>query len=558
MKSTPRGYVKFGMYTEIRDMRTIYFDAVRFSNFLDRQTMEEWVNDQAHLPSISITAPRNESQVATGSTFTTTVEASDPGGKKLGTAGGVTKVEFFADNCSMMVDTIAPFSALYSLGDGPHTLNAIVTDTDGNTRTSETVDIYVGPKPPRATLLSPLKNDNFVDGQSIELQSEVIDVEGRGLVLVEFFEGANSIGATNTATTTRATMFKMLWTPSKEGAYMLRVVGTDQNGKRAQSKAVPITVGATLETSTVTAVEDASLREGNPGSTANWGNLEVYGNPGAQIVSVVKFDTSAFSQTKEFRKATLKLYTTSLKTKGSVFAVFAVTSGDWVESQVTWSTGPTRAAKIAHAAIQHTGEYVAFDVTSYLSDKLKASDLVTTTFWIEDNTQMKESVEFHSHIKSNPPLLEVSTSDVAAVDEISLLPDNGDSCAGGTGPDASPPSSLSPTSSPTAPPPCDCDAACKWNGTACQKQECLWCTRVDCHFCINTPVQHAAIASVGGDEAQQANSGLFWGVIGILILLVVSSCIVIALLVTHIRSITMHGGLAGKWPCKLLFQMPHP
>lgn len=40
------GYVKFGMYTEMRDERTLLFDAIKISNGLNGKSLDEWAKDQ--------------------------------------------------------------------------------------------------------------------------------------------------------------------------------------------------------------------------------------------------------------------------------------------------------------------------------------------------------------------------------------------------------------------------------------------------------------------------------------------------------------------------------
>ena len=40
------GYVKFGMYTEMRDERTLLFDAIKISNGLNDKSLDEWAKDQ--------------------------------------------------------------------------------------------------------------------------------------------------------------------------------------------------------------------------------------------------------------------------------------------------------------------------------------------------------------------------------------------------------------------------------------------------------------------------------------------------------------------------------
>lgn len=59
------GYVKFGMYTEIRDERVIYFDAVSMSSSSQPKASEAaWVEEDLHLPSVTLTSPSNAAAIA--------------------------------------------------------------------------------------------------------------------------------------------------------------------------------------------------------------------------------------------------------------------------------------------------------------------------------------------------------------------------------------------------------------------------------------------------------------------------------------------------------------
>ena len=56
------GYLKFGMYTEIRSERVIYFDAVSMTSGrlpTGFATEQEWVDEHLHLPTATLTAPAN-------------------------------------------------------------------------------------------------------------------------------------------------------------------------------------------------------------------------------------------------------------------------------------------------------------------------------------------------------------------------------------------------------------------------------------------------------------------------------------------------------------------
>eukprot|EP00746_Dinoflagellata_sp_MGD_P166519 gnl/MRDRNA2_/MRDRNA2_96456_c0_seq1.p1 gnl/MRDRNA2_/MRDRNA2_96456_c0~~gnl/MRDRNA2_/MRDRNA2_96456_c0_seq1.p1 ORF type:complete len:826 (+),score=131.00 gnl/MRDRNA2_/MRDRNA2_96456_c0_seq1:125-2602(+) len=421
LKRTPRGYVKFGMYTEIRDMRTLYFDAVRFSNFLD-VPFEKWLTDQAHLPSVSLKSPNNGSHLPSGSRISIVANAQDPGSQKYGIAGGIAKVEFFAGKCSVGVVSASPCSASFAPSDGPYSLTAVVTDSDGNSATSQVVDVYVGNKPPEVALLSPSQQANVRSSEVVEMKAKASDPDG-AISQVTFYAGDEKVGI---AKNHRHGFYVMSWKPKKAGAYTLQAVAIDGDGKSGRSKSVRVTVDAKIQTKSVKAMDDASLREGSPSSPGNWGDVEIYGKPGARVVGVFKFDISSFKKSSEIRQAKLRLYAVKGKGGPSVLLVFGAAAKDWREKDVTWSRGPSRADRLSSLTVGKFRQYYEFDVTSYIADMAHASGTLVT-FWLEFQDLKYGKVEFESRRddKRNPPQLKVTTSSIAMVEDTDDAADDG-------------------------------------------------------------------------------------------------------------------------------------
>ena len=90
------GYLKFGMYTEIRSERVIYFDAVSMTSGrlpTGFTTEQEWVDEHLHLPTATLAAPANSLSLASGDAISLTADASDLGCKTW-YSGGISKVEW--------------------------------------------------------------------------------------------------------------------------------------------------------------------------------------------------------------------------------------------------------------------------------------------------------------------------------------------------------------------------------------------------------------------------------------------------------------------------------
>ena len=95
-------------------------------------------------PTVSITAPADNSSFSAGTPITITADANDG-------VGNITHVEFFVDGTSIGIDLTAPYSASYTgLTAASHIITAIATDNDGQTTTSSAVNITILGPPPTA------------------------------------------------------------------------------------------------------------------------------------------------------------------------------------------------------------------------------------------------------------------------------------------------------------------------------------------------------------------------------------------------------------------------
>ena len=161
-------------------------------------------------------------------------------------------------------------------------------------------------------------------------------------------------------------------------------------------------------TTTVNPTDDASLLEADPDNNANWGDVEVYGKPDAQIVGVLRFSLESYADA-EVRTAKLRLHTTYVKDSGAAFTVYRA-SGDWDETTVTWNNGPTKGDAITSVDVTATGQWFEWDVSAFTAETV--SDGATAlTFWVEDSSVNWQKFECESRRddKTNPPELVVTT-----------------------------------------------------------------------------------------------------------------------------------------------------
>ncbi|MFY0625552.1 MAG: polysaccharide lyase family 7 protein [Reichenbachiella sp.] len=160
-------YWKAGVYLQDEGEATAYFDKL-------------YTGDGGNKPpSISITAPGNNSVFEDGDNITITADASD-------VDGSIAKVEFFRGTTKLGEDNSSPYSYLWNnVSEGSYTLTTTATDNEGATTTSEEIDITINPVPEQYTLTSDITGDGTVtlnpaggvydDGTEVTLTAEAND-----------------------------------------------------------------------------------------------------------------------------------------------------------------------------------------------------------------------------------------------------------------------------------------------------------------------------------------------------------------------------------------------
>jgi len=185
------------------------------------------------LPSVSITAPGNNTILTAPATFTVTASASD-------SDGSISKVEFYSGATLLDTATGAPYSVTVS---GSHagvlSLTAIATDDRGASSTSAPVTVIVNSLP-SVSLTSPSTNAAFKAPASIPLTVQVADADG-SIANVEYFYGTTG---TTLITSLSAPPYSFVWTEVPQGTYALTARVTDNLGASVTSVPVNVTVNA--------------------------------------------------------------------------------------------------------------------------------------------------------------------------------------------------------------------------------------------------------------------------------------------------------------------------
>lgn len=183
-------------------------------------------------PTVNVTNPAEGTVVAAPYDGTLSANAAD-------SDGTVAQVEFFLNGISAGVVTVAPYQVVASaLTGGIYSLTATATDDKGATKTSMAVNFTVN-DPPSVSMTSPTNGASFATPVDITLSADATDTDGT-IAQIEFFEGANSLGVATSAP------FTLAWSNAPAGSYNLTAAATDNQGAKTLSRAVPITVSASV------------------------------------------------------------------------------------------------------------------------------------------------------------------------------------------------------------------------------------------------------------------------------------------------------------------------
>jgi hypothetical protein len=297
-----------------------------------------------------------------------------------------------------------------------------VTDSDDNEATSAPVAIHVGLS---VAIISVSPQAN-ISPDGVAITATASDADG-SVFQVEFFVDDGSLGHIHMPANG---IHSANWVvPRETDTYALTAVATNHDGRTTESEPATVSVDASVFTSSVTATHDASLREGSPSSTANWGDVEVYGNSGAQIVGVFKFDISSFADA-DVTTALLRLYVVTVRGTGGEFSAFRATGDNWQEDSVTWNNGPSKGALVSTQYIDSTNRWYEFDMTQYVADKVNAG-ATELTIWIEDASTTNEKFECDSRRsdQDNPPELTVTARELDLTVALEIPGDDSEDCS---------------------------------------------------------------------------------------------------------------------------------
>ncbi|MFL5729663.1 MAG: Ig-like domain-containing protein [Cytophagaceae bacterium] len=185
------------------------------------------------IPSVSVTAPLNNSSFTAPASVTITAAAAD-------SDGTVSKVEFFNGLTLLGSDLSSPYSFDWtSVPAGTYSITAKATDNSGGVNTSSAVSIVVNPgvpnKAPQVSLTAPAAASVFTAPASIAITAIASDSDGT-ITSVKFFNGSTLLSTDDVAP------YSFTWSNVAAGTYSITATATDNGGAVTTSSAVSVTV----------------------------------------------------------------------------------------------------------------------------------------------------------------------------------------------------------------------------------------------------------------------------------------------------------------------------
>jgi len=181
-------------------------------------------------PTVSLTAPANNSSVAGKASISLTATATD-------TDGTVSKVEFYNGTTLLGSSTTAPYSYNWAnVVPGSYSITAKVTDDKGGSTTSTPVSITVT-NPITVNVTAPANNASVTVGTPIAITATATDSKGT-ITKVEFYNGATLLGSSTTAP------YSYSWTNAAIGTYSITAKVTDSQSLTQTSSPVSVQVKA--------------------------------------------------------------------------------------------------------------------------------------------------------------------------------------------------------------------------------------------------------------------------------------------------------------------------
>jgi hypothetical protein len=310
-------------------------------------------------PTVTVTAPANNANVARDSSVAITATATD-------SASSVSKVDFYIDGGLVQTDTTSPYSYTWNTTGvtlGAHTIQAKATDALNNLGSSAVTNVTVADQTGPTVSLTAPSNGSIVNGSATNVSSTAAD--NIGVVGVQFKLDGVNLGLEDTASP-----YSVAWntTTATNAAHTLTAVARDAAGNTTTSSSVSVTVDNAAPTVSITSPTANSNVSGtvavNASATDNTGGagiskVEFY------VDSVLKFTdtTSPYSFSWDTSTYTLGAHSLTAKAFDNAPAQNSATSSV-VSVNVADNTPPTTPANLHSTGVNTSSISLAWNAST--------------------------------------------------------------------------------------------------------------------------------------------------------------------------------------------------
>lgn len=273
-----------GIYKDIQG--NTYTCSITLSPFASKVLIKTGTGCAGNLPpTVSVTAPANNTSYFAPASVTMNATASDPDGT-------VTSVGFYNNGVLVGSDNTSPYTFSFSIANaGTYKLTARATDNGGLVTTSSEITVTVNDVSsvfPTVSMTSPANNATATAPASFTLSADAADADGT-ITKVEFFHSGSTL-----INTEFNAPYSVTWSNVPIGSYSLTAKATDNSGNVTTSTAIAVTVTNALPVVNIVSPQNNSSFL--PSAIINFDATATDAN--GSIVSVKFYDGATLFQTE--------------------------------------------------------------------------------------------------------------------------------------------------------------------------------------------------------------------------------------------------------------------
>lgn len=203
------------------------------SNSHQASTSPITISVVASMPSITLTAPTNGSNIIENNSLVLSATASGNGGATI------VNVQFFVDGTMVNTDTVAPYTyTVSSLSIGSHTIAARTLDSNGHSTITSSITVNYIASAPSVSITSPTAGFSVVSGGTITINANASSTGGATITQVQFLVDGSVVNTDSSSPYS----YTYNTTGLSVASHSITAIATDSNGHTITSSAISFNV----------------------------------------------------------------------------------------------------------------------------------------------------------------------------------------------------------------------------------------------------------------------------------------------------------------------------